>query len=46
MKTLNLYQDKFCTNIRNYNLNFVSIIKISTNVRIHNLEIARMELTT
>ena len=25
--------NKFCTNVRDYNFNFVSIIKISTNVR-------------
>ena len=30
MKTLNLYQNKFCTNVRNYDFNLVSIKKIST----------------
>jgi hypothetical protein len=46
MKTLNLYQNKSCINVRNYNFNFASVIKISTNVRIYNVEIARMELIT
>ena len=30
MKTSNLYQNKFCIKIRNYDYNLVTIIKIST----------------
>jgi hypothetical protein len=31
-KSISIY--KFCTNVRNYNFNFESVIKISTNVRL------------
>jgi hypothetical protein len=30
MKTLNLYLNKFCTKVRNYGFNLVTIVKIST----------------
>ena len=34
METLNLYQYKFCNNVRKYNFGFASIIIISINVRL------------